>query len=79
MTYHVPAAARVDGDRMTYDLDIDPQGTVVPQSVVVNVHLPAGYHVSGSSEGWSTNGRTVTYTNDALDDSPHLAISMSRT
>jgi hypothetical protein len=78
--YDVPAAAVRDGDRLTYRLDLDPQGMVRPQAVSVRVHLPAGFAADDLPEGWRASGRrVVTWTDDALDDSPRLALVARRT
>lgn len=79
LAYDVPAAAVRDGDSLTYRLDLDPQGMVRPQSVSVRVHLPDGFTADELSEGWSAAGRgTVTWTDEALDDSPRLALVARR-
>lgn len=79
LEYDVPAAAVRDGDSLTYRLDLDPQGMVRPQSVSVRVHLPEGFTAAELPEGWSATGRgTVTWTDEALDDSPRLALVARR-
>ncbi len=79
LEYDVPAAAVRDGDSLTYRLDLDPQGMVRPQSVSVRVHLPRGFTADDLPEGWSaTAGGTVTWTDEALDDSPRLALVARR-
>lgn len=79
LEYDVPAAAVRDGDSLTYRLDLDPQGMVRPQSVSVRVHLPEGFTADELPTGWSTAGRgTVTWTDEALDDSPRLALVARR-
>lgn len=79
LEYDVPAAAVRDGDSLTYRLDLDPQGMVRPQSVSVRVHLPDGFAADDLPEGWSDEGRgTVTWTDEALDDSPRLALVARR-
>ncbi len=79
LEYDVPAAAVRDGDALTYRLDLDPQGMVRPQSVSVRVHLPRGFTADDLPEGWSdTAGSTVTWTDEALDDSPRLALVARR-
>jgi hypothetical protein len=77
--YDVPAAAVRQGGTLTYRLDLDPQGMVRPQAVSVRVHLPAGFSADALPEGWSADGRrTVTWSDDALDESPSLALVARR-
>ena len=77
--YHVPAAATVHGDAMTYGVAIDPQPTVVPESVAVTVHLPDGYGLASTPAGWTVDDdRTLTYTNSALEVSPRLTVHLSK-
>ncbi len=79
MRYRVPNAATVDGDSLVYQLDIDPQGTVNPESVSVTLHLPEGYGVDAAPGGWSmTDGRTLQLLT-SLDDSPRYVVDASRT
>ncbi|KRF35068.1 DUF4012 domain-containing protein [Nocardioides sp. Soil805] len=79
LEYDVPAAAVRDGDTLTYGLDVDPQGMVRPQSVSVRLHLPEGFTAEELPEGWSAAGRgTVTWTDEALDDSPRFTLVARR-
>lgn len=78
LEYDVPAAAVRTGDELTYRLDLDPQGMVRPQAVSVRVHLPRGFAVDDLPAGWSADGGTVTWSDDALDDSPRLALVARR-
>ncbi|MEO6512513.1 MAG: DUF4012 domain-containing protein, partial [Nocardioides sp.] len=79
ISYRVPAAANVDGDALTYGLAIDPQSTVNPEQMKVTLHLPEGYGLSSTPAGWQmVDGRTLTYTNDRLDDSPDFSIALSK-
>ena len=55
-SYVVPGAAIVDGDSLTYDLTLDPQGMVVPQQTRVVVHPPTGYEVADLPDGWTRTG-----------------------
>jgi hypothetical protein len=77
--YHVPAAATVDGDTLTYSLDIDPQSIVNPEAVNVTLHLPEGYGLSSTPVGWQVvDGSTLTFVDDALDISPRFTVSVSK-
>lgn len=68
LVYDVPQAAVADGDRLSYQLDIDPHPTVIPERVDVRVRWPQGYVVEGLPDGWTSSGpRTATYRTDALD------------
>ena len=83
-THRPPGVRRARGGRprrgttLTYRLDLDPQGMVRPQAVSVRVHLPRGFTVDDLPEGWSAGGGTVTWSDDALDDSPRLALVARR-
>ncbi|UAL31259.1 DUF4012 domain-containing protein [Nocardioides rotundus] len=61
LSYSVPRASVVDGDRLTYRLSYDPQGMVTPQRVRVRVTFPEGYGASGDlPDGWrATDGGAV--------------------
>ena len=53
--YDVPHAAtvdRVDGD-MTYQVDLDPQDLVQPQTIALDLTIPAGFHFGPLPDGWS--------------------------
>ncbi len=79
VSYHVPAAATVDGDALRYGLAIDPQSLVNPEAVKVTLHVPEGYGLSSTPDGWQmVDGRTLTYTNDQLDESPDFSIALSK-
>jgi hypothetical protein len=79
VSYHVPAAATVDGDALTYGLAIDPQSLVNHEAVKVTLHVPEGYGLSSTPAGWQmVDGRTLSYTNDQLDDSPDFSIALSK-
>lgn len=79
LKYTVPHAATVDGNELTYALDVDPQGLVVPENVSVTLHLPQGYGMSGTVDGWQpTGGRTLTWTDDELDTSPRFELHLSK-
>jgi hypothetical protein len=79
VTYRVPNAATVDGDSLVYQLDVDPQATVVPQAVNVTLHVPRGYSPSTTPLGWSmVDGRTLKFTGGALDEAIHLEVPLSK-
>jgi hypothetical protein len=77
MDYTVPAAAEVgeSGD-LTYRLALDPQGTVIPASTAVTVHLPDGYRVLSPPEGWTARRATLRYRTDAQEVSEEWAIEI---
>ncbi|WP_309649885.1 DUF4012 domain-containing protein [Nocardioides sp.] len=53
-TYTVPDAASVAPDgSLSYELTLDPQAMVNPQTSDVTVHFPAGFDVTGLPDGWS--------------------------
>ena len=54
VSYHIANAASVNGNALTYDLTFQPQGTVVPPSLSVNVQLPSGYRASEIPTGWTS-------------------------
>ena len=80
VTYTVPHAATVDGDTMTYHLDVDPQSLVGPEAVTVTVHLPDGYGVGTlPTDGWQLKGgQTLYYDTRGLDASPRWSIELSK-
>ena len=61
--YTVPQAAEVTSDgAMTYQLDIDPQPTVVPENLAVDVTWPAGWSPSGPlPAGWKATANGASY------------------
>ena len=77
--YHVPAAADVGDDgTLSYHLDIDPQGLVVPEAVSVTLHAPEGY-VAGAVPGWTVvNGSTLQLDSAGLDDSPRFTVELTK-
>ena len=77
MRYRVPNAATVDGDSLVYALDIDPQGTVNPESVSVTLHLPEGYSAEAPG-GWSTTDGSTLQLLTSLDDSPRYVVDASK-
>ena len=78
LTYVVPDAGRAaDGD-LTYQLDLTPQGMVVPQAVSVSVQWPKGYKVGALPEGWARDGRSrATYDDPGLITQPSFSITGS--
>jgi Protein of unknown function (DUF4012) len=66
LEYDVPAAAVRDGDRLTYHLDIDPQGTVRPGAIGVEVTWPQGWTPNDVPDGWFTDGRRAAWGGPAL-------------
>lgn len=78
LEYDVPAAAVVVGERLSYRLDLDPQGMVRPEGVSATVRFPQGFTIDELPEGWVAAGdRAATWSVDALDESPHLVLSAS--
>jgi hypothetical protein len=79
-SYTVPRAAETteSGD-LTYRLAVDPQGTVIPASADVTVHLPDGYRPTTLPEGWSAQDSTVTFHTDALESSEEWEITLEAT
>lgn len=76
LEYDVPAAAVRDGKKLTYLLDLDPQGMVRPESVSTRVQFPAGFTVESLPEGWTASGpRSATWAVDALDETTRLALT----
>ena len=61
LEYEVPAAAEArDDGTLAYELDLTPQGMVVPQSVSVRVQWPEGYEVGELPDGWTQPSPGVT-------------------
>lgn len=78
VSYRVPRAADVSGDRLTYRLAVDPQGMVNPQRLSVALRLPRGWEVTSLPAGWKGEGDTVRLRDYALVDSPRWAITAAR-
>ncbi|MDI6910898.1 DUF4012 domain-containing protein [Nocardioides sp.] len=75
MRYRVADAATIDDDgELTYRLAYDPQGTVRPQSVTVELQLPEGYTAKSLPSGWSADGRMVTFPIQELSTSQEWEI-----
>jgi hypothetical protein len=76
--YRVPNAATVDGDTLTYHLDLDPQSLVQPESVDVTLHLPDGYGVAVPPAGWTQTDAQTLQLQMVLDDSPRFEVEASK-
>ena len=49
-----------------------------PEAVSATVHFPQGFTVDDLPEGWIAAGdRAATWSDEALDESPRLALSAS--
>ena len=74
-----PRPPSATGDELTYRLDLDPQGMVRPQAVL-GARAPArGASPSTTCpRAGAPVGGTVTWSDDALDDSPRLALVARR-
>ncbi len=60
--YAVPHAASVDraDGSLTYQVDLDPQDLVQPQSNAITLTIPAGFRFGALPEGWSaTSAQTA--------------------
>jgi len=78
LSYRVDRAATVDDDgRLSYQLSVDPQGMVNPQTTAITVHLPAGYHATAVPAGWIVQGDTLTVPAQALTKSQQWKIVAS--
>jgi hypothetical protein len=58
VTYRVPHAAVKSTGGMTYRLDVDPQGMVIPATLHVQVTWPDGYTAQSVPAGWSSASAT---------------------
>jgi hypothetical protein len=69
VSYTVPRAAEVTSDAaMTYHLDIDPQPTVVPGDVKVDVTWPKGWSSTGTlPDGWKATATGASYQHPVTD------------
>jgi hypothetical protein len=57
LSYTVPRAAEADANGvLTYGLDVDPQDTVVPETLKVTATWPSGYHPTSLPTGWKDLG-----------------------
>lgn len=78
VAYDVPRAAVVAGDRLTYRLDIDPQGLVRPSAVTVIVHLPPGSELVELPEGWvKIDAETIGWGGAALISGQSFEVTLS--
>jgi uncharacterized protein DUF4012 len=68
-TYTVPRAAEVTGNgAMTYLLDVDPQPTVVPENLAVDVTWPQGWSFAGTlPDGWKATATGASYDSPVTD------------
>lgn len=68
-TYTVPRAAEVTGSgAMTYLLDVDPQPTVVPENLAVDVTWPRGWSFAGTlPDGWKATATGASYDSPVTD------------
>lgn len=73
-TYRVPQAAVVDGETMSYALDVDPQGVVDTTAFAVTVRPPAGWEFGDEAEGWSPTDGGMSWSG-GLEISPRLRLT----
>lgn len=68
VTYHVPhACASTSDGGLMYRLDVDPQDTVIPETLQVNVTWPTGYGPLTLPTGWtSTSAQKATYSSTGV-------------
>ncbi|MCD4533152.1 DUF4012 domain-containing protein [Nocardioides sp. cx-169] len=77
-TYTIPDAASVSADgSLTYQLTLDPQAMVTPQSSDVTVHWPAGFTMTTLAEGWSPVSGGAHISIPALDSTPTWTLEAS--
>lgn len=68
LRYRVPqAAVPTEDGGLRYVLDIDPQGTVIPVTYTVLLHLPDGFREQTSTDDWDVNP-DLTLQLDTSDD-----------
>lgn len=80
VAYDVPRAADVEGDELTYRLDVDPQGLVRPSAISVSVHLPPGYEPVDLPPGWiELDADTIAWGGPALVSSAFFEVTASLT
>lgn len=78
VAYDVPRAAVVAGDRLTYHLDIDPQGLARPSAIGITVHLPAGSELIDAPEGWvEVDSDTIAWGGEALVRSEEFEVTLA--
>jgi Protein of unknown function (DUF4012) len=80
VSYHVPHAAAMTSDGgLMYRLDVDPQDTVIPETMQVNVTWPTGYGPLTLPSGWSSvSAQKATYTNPAVNEALTFEIPLSK-
>ncbi len=77
LDYDVPAAAVVGEDgALTYRLDVDPHGLVIPEALDVTVSWPRGLALGDLPSGWTrVDDRTARWQDPGLVTSPRFAIT----
>ncbi|EON22736.1 hypothetical protein CF8_3326 [Nocardioides sp. CF8] len=77
LDYDVPAAAVVGDDgALTYKLDVDPHGLVIPEALDVTVTWPKGHRLSDLPSGWKKlDAHTAQWRDAGLVTSPRFAIT----
>jgi hypothetical protein len=61
--YKVPSAAEVTSDStMTYELDVDPQDLVNPETLAVSVTFPKGWSATSLPSGWRATADGASWT-----------------
>ena len=61
--YTLPYAAEVTSDStMTYQLDVDPQDLVDPESLDVSVSFPKGWSATSLPDGWKATAKGARWT-----------------
>lgn len=79
LVYWVPSAAELDGDSMTYRLNIDNHPTVRPERVTVTVVWPEGYEAGELPEGWELDEEgAAVWAIDELDGRTSLEVGGRR-
>ena len=76
LEYDVPSAAVEDTGSLTYRLDVDPQGMVIPEALNVTVTWPKGYVVTDLPDDWrQLDKRTAHWLEPALESSPSFELT----
>jgi hypothetical protein len=79
LTYTVPRAAEVGPHGLlTYGLDVDPQDTVVPETLKVTAAWPAGYHPTSLPTGWKDLGNGTAELDTSVATKLSYAIPLER-
>ncbi|WP_151082015.1 DUF4012 domain-containing protein [Nocardioides cynanchi] len=79
MSYTVPRAAEVGTDGLlTYGLAVDPQDTVVPETLKVIATWPAGYRPTSLPTGWKDLGNGTAELDTAVATKLDYAIPLAR-